>query len=138
VENSQVEIKEFKNPVFSCEIPGRPISKKNTKKVVKRHGLSLVIYSPQFRQWERDALLILKRLAQGRELLTCKLEAHFVFKFVNHRSEADVSNLIEAPQDALEKACIIKNDRLIHVVRARKEFGFLQDSTVIELYKLED
>lgn len=131
--------KENRTPVFRCEIPGRPVSKKNTKKVVRRHGLSMVIYSPQFKVWEKTALLILKQFVnKGHQLLNCNLEAHFVFRFVNHRSEADVSNLIEAPQDALEKACIIQNDRLIQKVIARKEFGFLEDSTLIELYKLEE
>ena len=123
------------NPVFSIEIPGRPISKKNTKKVVRRYGVSRVIYSPQFREWEKQALIYLKHRAQIFSTIDYHLMAKFVFNFKDHRSEADVSNLIEAPQDALEKAGVIKNDRLIQMVHARKEFG-KKESTLIELYRI--
>lgn len=123
--------------LFEVFIPGRPPSKKNTKKVVRRHGQTFVIYSPQFKEWEKDALLILKKSYTDLNPIDQPLIIHLVFTFENKRSEADVSNLIEAPQDALTKAGVISDDRIIQVVQAKKEFAKTA-GTLIQLWSIED
>jgi Holliday junction resolvase RusA-like endonuclease len=73
----------------------------------------------------------------GREMISEPLEIKLVFQFVNRSAEADVSNLVEAPQDVLKKAGVISDDRIIQVVHARKEFGTGPGMT-IELLKIEE
>lgn len=58
----------------------------------------------------------------------------YKFYFANRQAEPDVSNLIEGPQDVLQKAGIIKNDRLIMRVMAEKFFGVGEPRTEIEIY----
>ena len=62
-----------------------------------------------------------------------KIEIKLVFHFKNHQHEADVSNLVEAPQDALTKAGVIIDDKIIQVVSATKVFDGTE-GTDIELY----
>lgn len=46
------------------------------------------------------------------------------FGFETHKGEADLSNLLEGPQDCLEDMGIIQNDKLIyHLDDCRKIFG---------------
>jgi len=121
--------------LFKIFIPGRPPSKKNTKKVVRRHGHTLVIYSKKFREWEALALPLLRRAQAGKKTIDQPLEISLRFHFKNHAAEADVSNLVEAPQDALTKAGVISDDKIIQVVRAEKIFDGTE-GTDIELYEV--
>ena len=123
--------------MFECWIPGRPPSKKNTKKVVRRYGRTTVIYSKQFREWEQNALVYLKQAAIGYEVIDCPLEIKLIFHFRNHKNEADVSNLVEAPQDALTKAGVITDDKIIQVVHAQKVFEG-REGISIELYSIDE
>ena len=122
--------------LYKIFIPGRPPSKKNTKKVIRRHGRTFVLYSKPFREWEETALAYLKGSVVLKEPLSCPLEIKLVFQFNDRRREADVSNLVEAPQDALTKAGVITDDKIIQVVHARKEFG-KEAGTFIELYSID-
>jgi Holliday junction resolvase RusA-like endonuclease len=122
--------------LFECFVHGRPPSKKNTKKVIRKYGKTIVLYSERFREWESHALVYLRQAFVGRETIEEPLEIKLVFYFRNRQQEADVSNLVEAPQDALEKAGIIKNDRLIQVVHARKVFDKFKEGMQIELYRV--
>lgn len=102
--------------LFECDLPGRPYVKKNTA----RHYKFGVVYSKQFKSWERNALLI---LMSYKITIEDPIEAHFFFYFLNHQAEPDLSNICEGVQDVLEKAKIIKNDRLIYKLVATKQFG---------------
>lgn len=122
--------------VFECTIPGRCPIKKNAMKVVRNHGRVNVIYTHLFREWEKTAILYLKSSFRGREVIDMPLEARFTFKFLNHKWEPDVSNLVDSPQDALKKAGIISDDKIIQVLQANKEFGQGEETTV-RLYTIE-
>lgn len=123
--------------VFKAEVPGRPPSKKNTKKVFKRHGHTVVVYSQAFKLWEKVALLCLAQAKVGKPKITKPLAAKFIFHFKNRHAEADVSNLIEAPQDALTKAQVISDDKIIHIVQGEKIFDGTE-KTIIELFDISE
>ena len=123
-------------PIYSCYVPGRPPSKKNTKKVYRRFGKTMVVYTKLFLAWEQTALVYMKQAMINRKLIDKPIEAKFIFEFKNHKAEPDTSNLIEAPQDALTKAGVISDDKIIQVVHAKKTFGD-GEGTVIELYEIE-
>lgn len=125
-----------KTPIFFIVFPGRPVVKKNTKKVYRKHGRVMIVYSQRFKEWESRALDQIAKEWVGKETIDVPLEARFVFCFENHQGEADVSNLCEAPQDVLEKAKVIRNDKLIQIVNARKEFG-VEPKTMVELYEIK-
>jgi Holliday junction resolvase RusA-like endonuclease len=82
----------------------------------------MVIYSAQFREWETRALVELRQTWNGKTI-DQPLEAVFRFYFKNRQAESDLSNVIEAPQDALTKAGVIIDDKIIQVIHATKIFG---------------
>lgn len=123
-------------PIYYCSIPNRCPSKKNTKKFVRNHGRVNVIYSAQFREWEKTAIIHMRQAHIGMDVIDEPIEAKFTFYFKNHHAEADVSNIIEAPQDALKKAGVISDDKLIQVIHAQKIFGE-EPRCVIQLFAIE-
>jgi Holliday junction resolvase RusA-like endonuclease len=125
-------------PIFQATIPGRPIVKKNTKKVTRRYGRVNVFYSPQFIEWERRALHELLKLSRGSQPIDFPLIAVFNFFLSNRQAEPDTSNLVEGPQDALTKAKIIIDDKIIYGLHATKDFDKKNPRTEIKLYRLDE
>lgn len=120
------------SPIFTCEIPGRCMVKKNTQRVVGYGKQKRARYSDQYNFWERVAELTLAK--RRVPLIEAEIEVHFQFHFKNHRAEPDVSNLIEGPQDVLTKMGIIKDDRIIQKVVAEKLFDTQEEKTSIQIF----
>lgn len=78
--------------------------------------LSSEIYST----WETNAVWRLRSDWRGRGPIEGKLEATFRFFFKNKQAEPDTSNAIEGPQDALQLAGVILNDKQIYRIIAEK------------------
>lgn len=116
--------------IYHSVVKGRPIVKKNTKKVYRG---GRVVYSEKYRIWEQKALLSIRPISKTiNEYIYAKFEFHFKGK----KSEPDTSNLIEGIQDVLQKRQIIKDDKLIKRLTAEKFFGEEQ-KTVVTLYSLD-
>lgn len=125
--------------IFTCTIPGRPIVKKNTQRVIRRGGRTFAIYSTKYRSWEKNAIAACN-CAFNSNLQSCldmPLIADFKFYFKNRQGEPDVSNLVEGPADMLKKAGVIKDDSLFQIVKAQKFFN-QEPRTEIELFKFEE
>lgn len=124
--------------LFKCQIDGRCYIKKNQKRIFGRGKRKVIVYTPEFRQWESRALsviLIQKKIFGIYEPIDYFVHAKYTFSFENHLSEADLSNLFEGPSDLLEKSGVIKNDKLIHSYDgSRKLFG-QRSGLLVELFK---
>ncbi len=123
--------------IYKCSVPGRCPSKKNTQKVVRRHGMTFVVYTPLFRAWESEAIAYMKAANKMKKPFGVPMVARFTFYFKNHSGESDTSNLVEAPQDVLKKAGVIADDKFIYLFTAHKVFG-TEPRTDIELYHYEE
>jgi Holliday junction resolvase RusA-like endonuclease len=119
-------------PLFRAVIPGRCIVKKNTKNLVGRGRFKRAVYSKKFVMWEQNALVALLDPSL-RLLIDIPVTAYFKFYFANRQSEADVSNLVEGPQDVIVKAGILRDDKLVMRIIAEKFFGE-SARTEVELY----
>lgn len=118
---------------FQFMIPGRVPVKKNTQRIIRKHGHIRAIYSARFTEWNRVALFTLKQ-AWKRDPIRVPCEMRITFYFKNRSGEADLSNLIEGPQDALTQAAVIVDDNLITMIRAQKIFSTKEEPRVeIEL-----
>lgn len=116
--------------LFICKIEGRPYIKKNTA----RHYRFGVVYSKQYKAWEKIAIIAInKAKLEYPTTIDYPVTAVFRFSFLNHQAEPDISNICEGIQDTLEKCGVIKNDRLIYKLVATKHFG-IPYSTSVELY----
>lgn len=120
--------------LFSCTIPGRPYVKKNCQRTIGFGKRKRVIYSANFRKWNQDAILYMREVWKGKDTLDEQIEVTYRFYFKEKQSEADVSNLCEAPGDALKEAGIIKDDILIYRLIAEKYF-YANPRLEIELRK---
>lgn len=109
--------------MFKCFIPGRPIVKKNTQRVVGVGRSKRVIYSPKFLAWEQQALFSIKQAHTNKFIFSEEISAEYTFIFKNKQGEADVSNLVEGVSDALQKAGVIVDDKQIVKLTAYKQFS---------------
>jgi Holliday junction resolvase RusA-like endonuclease len=99
--------------LYACAIPGRCYVKKNTQRSVYISGKGLVrINSAKYSRWQTIAQAIMIRAKRGLPI-SRPLVATFSFYFKDRQAQADLSNLIEGPQDELKKVGVIVDDRLI-------------------------
>lgn len=127
--------------LFQTVIPGRVVSKKNSKRIVSIGGNSkrqYVIPSEAYLVWSRHALVELRqqRIMNLSIALSGPLELEIRFYFQNHQHELDLDNCLGGPLDVLQKAGIIENDKQIVAIRAEKHFGH-EPRTEIKLFKHE-
>lgn len=109
--------------LFKAVIPGRPIVKKNTQRVVGFGRSKHAIYSPQFKLWERVAFDCCLKAGINLSTITAPIEAHYKFYLKNKQGEPDTSNLVEGISDVLQKTEIISDDKQIIKFTAEKIFG---------------
>lgn len=124
------------------EIPGRCRIKKNGKRIFSQArrsgpGRITVLNSKQFTEWENKAIWCLRKQWGRTSPIDFPIEAHFEFHFENRQAEPDTSNCVEGPQDAMQSAGIITNDKIIKRLVAEKFFGG-EAKTVIKLYSIEE
>jgi len=117
--------------LFKTSIPGRVPVKKNTAKVFKFGA----VYSKAWKAWEKEALHLLRQ--QGiKEPISEYCQMKLTFYLKNHQWEPDVSNVCEGPQDVLQKANILTDDKYIKKLLAEKNFNAEEPRVEIEIHSL--
>lgn len=91
-------------------IPGQPITKKNSQVVRCIQGKPLVQASKAYRAYERSALKIIQGTPGQTFSGPVKVR---VLYWLRNRRRPDLTNLLQATADILEKAGVIDNDRNI-------------------------
>jgi len=94
-------------------IPGRPITKKNSSRIIinARTKRPMVIPSPQYKEYEQAALWHLKQYVGPTFGGPVRVRA--LYWLPDRRSRPDLLGLEEATADILEAAGIVANDRMI-------------------------
>ena len=95
-------------------IPLPPITKKNHQRIVYPKGMNrpIVMPSPQYKQYEKDATVFVPKLQSPLCMpvcVTCKF-------FMPTRRKCDLTNLLQAIDDILVKAGLLEDDNytIIH------------------------
>lgn len=98
--------------IWTCCILGKPTTKKNHARIVRNRatGLPFILQSKQAVAWERSAVLQLKS-AWRRPPLTMPVTMSAVV--YRERATGDLLNYLAAISDALEKAGVVEDDRLV-------------------------
>jgi Holliday junction resolvase RusA-like endonuclease len=110
------------NGTISITIPGRVGILKNGKSIFVKHGRLFVIPKQKYVDWEKMAVLECKSQFRG-ETIDTPVEMRAKFYFPNHQHEIDCSNGVQGPEDVLQKAGVIKDDKLIYREVLEKFFG---------------
>jgi Holliday junction resolvase RusA-like endonuclease len=133
-------------PLFHIVIPvEKHLTKKNGKRAFhdKKSGKTWVTSKPGVREQEVEMTYILmsaKNQIRKDWPLTQDIHAEFIFtfddfytkKFERRKNLPDLSNLIELPQDALQKAGIIENDtQICFLDGSTRKPG---DKNILEIY----
>jgi Holliday junction resolvase RusA-like endonuclease len=128
-----IELEPNPEILFQCVIPGRVRILKNSKKIIKLRGSNRRIPVPslRYKRWEIYASLFIVRAKKGKPIdFPVNVSMRFYFK--DHQHEADLSNLIQGPEDALQKYDVLKNDKFIYSLDgSRKIFG--SDKECVEI-----
>ena len=88
-------------------------------------------------RWEKEAIPHVLKANQRYKLpIEVPCAIFLEFHFTNGSGEPDTTNCTEGPQDLLQKAGVITNDKLFKTVIATKELG-LEPKTIITIMPLE-
>jgi Holliday junction resolvase RusA-like endonuclease len=112
--------------LFRATLEGRAAIKKNSlqRKYSFAKRRTFTLPSDRYLAWENSTVLELKSLWGWRDPIDEPVILRARFYFKNHAHEPDLSNLYEGVQDALQKAGIILNDKIIQGHDgSRKVFG---------------
>jgi Holliday junction resolvase RusA-like endonuclease len=112
--------------LFKCTIPGRVAIKKNS--LQRRYSFAkqrtVTMASDRYLDWAEMASLHIRQAMRGARTIVVPVNIKMLFYFLNHSSEADLSNLYQGPEDILQEMGVIKNDKLIYGHDgSRKIFG---------------
>ncbi len=103
-------------PAYSLEIPGHPAILKNNKQIARSGKRVFVRKSNAAQMYQEIAVMHLRQQRQPQFPLTGPLNAAIITCGAWHRDSRnipDASNLYQMPEDCLELAEIIENDRQI-------------------------
>ena len=94
-------------------IYGKPITKKNSQQIFRtKLGRPFITQSRNYKEYEEMALV---QLLNIKERYGERIEVSCLY-FVGDRRKRDLTNLLAATHDILQKAEIIKDDALIYSV----------------------
>lgn len=122
--------------LFKCTIPGRAGILKNSKKLVRAGGRIFPVSSDKYKKWEAFAYLCIKKAKLG-PTISGPVNVSMKFYFKNHAHECDLDNLFAGPNDVLQKALVIENDKLVYSFDgSRKVFDDPNERIEIEITAL--
>lgn len=97
-----------KKPIYSAVVYGNPATKKNSQQILtnKKTGRQFISQSNAYKRYERSAVLQLHKLSSA---INKKVQVKCLF-YRDSMRRVDLTNLLEAIDDILVKAGIIKDD----------------------------
>jgi Holliday junction resolvase RusA-like endonuclease len=103
-------------------LPGQPATKKNHSIICSLpNGRSILVPSKPYREFEKSCLNYLKAYTGPR--FTGPIEMITLYYLKKGRAQPDLTNLMAATHDILEKAGVIDNDRNIVSVDGSRIMG---------------
>lgn len=115
-------------------ITGRPISKKNAKRIIPHKGRHIIISSKQYLAFEQEAL---KQLSHYQERYSGPVEIGYLFE-MKGKLTTDLDNAIAGINDVLQKAGIIDDDKNVVRIHAEKYQGFADWRTHVTITSIEE
>lgn len=116
-------------------LPGRPATKKNSGRIVRRGGRNIMLPSEAFCKYENECLWRLMRY-KG---LNFSMPVHIkcLYWLPNKAHYPDLVGLMQATADILEKAQILADDRLINDWDGTHIAGFDKEKPRAEIEIIE-
>lgn len=90
-------------------LPIKPVSKKNHGQIVMRGKYPIMLPSKQYLQFEKDSLPYFHRVKHQVGVVNYPVNIQCIF-YVDARRKVDLSNLLNAVDDAMVKSGLILDD----------------------------
>ena len=97
---------------FHFVIPFEPVTKKNSQQIIYVKGRAMIIPSQKYKEYEKSATQF---LMFNTTYIDYPVEVTCSF-FMGSRRKCDLTNLLEAVDDVLVKAGILKDDNYSIIV----------------------
>lgn len=94
---------------FNFTLPIKPVSKKNHGQIVMRGKYPMLLPSKQYLQFEKDSLPYFYRVKQEVGVVNYPVNIQCIF-YMDARRKVDLSNLLNAVDDAMVKSGLILDD----------------------------
>jgi len=124
--------------ICKLSIPGTPAIKKNSRTIRRSFATGKPFIGKSGKLVAAENLAAYELLDQKNKLRIVKIDFPVTVKFSFYlptRTTPDLSNLYQLPEDALEKAGILENDRLISSHDgSRRYFDAANPRTEIEIF----
>jgi len=104
--------------VIEITLLGKPITKKNSMQIISCGGRPRLIQSKAYLAYEKDCL----KQIPFRETIEAKIEVSCQY-WLKDKRKTDLTNLLAATHDILQKARIIEDDALIVSVDGSRIVG---------------
>ena len=88
-------------------LAGQPITKKNSQQIIKVGRRTMIIPSPQYRQYEKDCLMQIPKSARLGITSAVNMQCKY---YMPTRRRVDLCNLLEATCDVLVAAGVLEDD----------------------------
>ena len=108
---------------------GKPITKKNSMQIISCGGRPRLIQSKQYRQYEADCL---KQILTNHKMYDVPIAVVCKY-FLKDKRKTDLTNLLAATHDILQKAKVIADDALIKSVDGSRIVGVDKDNPRVEI-----
>lgn len=90
-------------------LPVKPVTKKNSGQIVMRGKYPILLSSKQYQAFEKECLPYLCRVKQEAGLIDYPVNIECIF-YMDARRKVDLSNLLNAVDDAMVKSGFILDD----------------------------
>ena len=90
-------------------LPIRPVTKKNSGQIVMRGKYPILLPSKQYQAFEKECLPYLYRVKQQVGVVNYPVNIQCIF-YMDARRKVDLSNLLNAVDDAMVKSGLILDD----------------------------
>jgi len=112
---------------------GKPITKKNSMRIVSRGGRPRLIQSKAYMAYENDCLKqICPSWSNGGESINCKIHVSCLY-YLKDKRKTDLTNLLAASHDILQKSGIIEDDALIVSLDGSRIVGVDRENPRVEI-----
>jgi Holliday junction resolvase RusA-like endonuclease len=123
--------------LFTCKIPGRARSKKNSKQIFRtKQGRPFITTSNEYKKWSVFASTFVARARNTIKTIDTPVRLEIIGHYANKKHQQDADNLAASICDILQDCDVIKNDSLFHELFVKKVYEGDQDYVVLSIHTL--
>jgi Holliday junction resolvase RusA-like endonuclease len=125
--------------LFTCKIPGRARSKKNSKQILRtKLGRPFIACSNEYKKWALFASTFVSRARKASKAIDCPVGLLINGYYSNKKHQQDADNLAASICDILQDCEVVKNDHLFHELIVKKHYKGETDYVLVEIYALNE